>query len=182
MEIVKNKQDYVFFWKTHETYGWASQWYPSPFTATVDFEGKMETVEFPTTEHWMMVQKALLFKDYEMAREMLKIKEVTQKTMTKVKALGRKVKDFDNKKWHEERERIVVEGNLHKFRQNEELKEKLLKTGKREFVEASPRDRIWGIGFGEKNAMKMKARWGLNLLGKALDTVRYALSEEEPEA
>ena len=71
-----------------------------------------------------------------------------------------------------------------KFRQNEERKEKLLGTGNREIVEASPRDRIWGIGFGEKRALEsegVKRRWGLNLLGKALVEARRTLREEAEE-
>ena len=132
-------------------------------------------MEFPTAEHWMMVQKALLFKDYEMAREMLAVKEATSKTMAKVKALGRKVQNFDEKVWVAERKRIVREGNKHKFEQNAELREKLLGTEERHLVEASPRDRIWGVGFGAQNAPKNRARWGLNLLGEALVEVRAAL-------
>jgi predicted NAD-dependent protein-ADP-ribosyltransferase YbiA (DUF1768 family) len=40
-------------------------------------------------------------------------------------------------------------------------------------------DRIWGIGFDEKNAGKARRHWGLNLLGKALMDVRRRLREEE---
>jgi len=135
--------------------------------------GEEEEVTFPSAEHWMMVQKALLFKDVEMAREMLECEDMVQ-----VKALGRKVENFDEDKWIEERMRIVVEGNLHKFRQNEGLKQKLVATGEKRIVEASPRDRIWGIGFGEKNALKSRDRWGLNLLGQALEETRRMLSWE----
>ncbi|KAM6492515.1 protein of unknown function (DUF1768) domain containing protein [Amanita muscaria] len=174
---MKTAEDYAFFWKTNEVHGWASQWYCAPFTASVDFGGETETITFLTTEHWMMVQKSLLFKDYETARAILAVEEATSGAMATVKALGRKAKDFDEAVWVKERERIVVEGNKHKFEQNKELREKLLSTGKREIVEASPRDRIWGIGFGEKNAVKSQERWGLNLLGKALMEVRSALLE-----
>jgi ribA/ribD-fused uncharacterized protein len=59
------------------------------------------------------------------------------------------------------------------------LKALLLATGERELVEASPMDRIWGIGFGEKNAGRARRHWGLNLLGKALMDVRKRLREEE---
>jgi len=138
----------------------------------------METVEFLTTEHWMMVQKSLLFKDYETARKILEIKETGSKAMARVKALGRKAQNFDEAEWVKERERIVMEGNMHKFWQNKELREKLLETGEREIVEASPRDRIWGIGFGERNALKNEARWGLNLLGKGLIHVRNIIREK----
>ena len=59
------------------------------------------------------------------------------------------------------------------------LAEVLLATGEREIVEASPMDRIWGIGFGERKAEEVgRERWGLNLLGKALMEVRSELREE----
>ncbi|KAH9477865.1 N-glycosidase [Psilocybe cubensis] len=92
--------------------------------------------------------------------------------MRYVKGLGRKVQGFDEETWVAAREKIVLEGNLLKFQQNPEIKEKLMATGSKHIVEASPRDRIWGIGFGEKNAMGQKERWGLNLLGKALEKTR----------
>ncbi|KAI1198075.1 DUF1768-domain-containing protein [Nemania serpens] len=55
----------------------------------------------------------------------------------------------------------------------------LLATGDRELVEASPRDRIWGIGFGAKNAGANRRRWGLNLLGKCLMEVREQFRSED---
>lgn len=76
---------------------------------------------------------------------------------------------------------IVVDGNYHKFTASEDagrLREMLLATGERELVEASPMDRIWGVGFNPANAGRNRERWGLNLLGKALMRVRTRLSEE----
>jgi len=61
------------------------------------------------------------------------------------------------------------------------LRERLLATGEREIVEASPMDKIWGIGFGWKNAEKRRAHWGLNLLGKALMKARDRLRAEAEE-
>jgi ribA/ribD-fused uncharacterized protein len=133
--------------------------------------GDEEEVTFPSAEHWMMVQKALLFEDAEKAREILEVPD----DMAAVKALGREVKNFDDEKWVSAREKIVLEGNIHKFSQNKELKAKLLATGTKRIVEASPRDRIWGIGFGAKNALKNRGRWGLNLLGLALEETRSRL-------
>lgn len=72
-------------------------------------------------------------------------------------------------------------GNYYKFTQDEELKRVLLDTGDRELVEASPRDRIWGVGFGAKNAEKSRGKWGLNLLGQALMEVRDRIRREEEE-
>lgn len=115
------------------------------------------------------------------------------------KALGRQVKDFDEKIWDErkynlmlsyssstdlraaDKLRIVEEGNHHKFTISEDaenLRAMLLATGDRELVEASPRDKIWGIGYAEKDAGYKRARWGQNLLGKALMSVRRRLRDE----
>ena len=56
------------------------------------------------------------------------------------------------------------------------LKAKLLATGTKRIVEASPRDRIWGIGFGAKNALNKRGQWGQNLLGRALEETRKELN------
>lgn len=130
-----------------------------------------------------MHSKAILFSDDIIAAKILKT--TSPKTQ---KALGRKVKNFNEKVWLENRERIVEEGNYWKYvsgkdegelRDGRSLKEKLLETGNREIVEASPMDRIWGVGFGEKNAESRRKDWGLNLLGKALMAVRERIRKEE---
>jgi len=156
--------------------GWLSQWYYSPFKATIKIGGQTESVVFPTAEHWMMVQKALLFGDEEIALKVLKKQEVNSKCMAEVKALGRKVRGFDDDTWVTKREEIVREGNMHKFGQNAELGQKLVATGTAKLVEASPRDRVWGIGFGAVRAEERLDSWGLNLLGRALEEVRAAVS------
>ena len=69
----------------------------------------------------------------------------------------------------------MIQGSLYKFTQNEHLRTHLLNTEKRIFIEASPYDRVWGIGFTKKNAASDKGRWGLNLLGNALMEVRRRL-------
>ncbi|KAF9028181.1 DUF1768-domain-containing protein [Hymenopellis radicata] len=167
--------DYVFFWKPTEPHGWASQWYPSPFKVEVEGFG---AVRFATAEHWMMFQKALLFNDAGVAHEVIAMTGTSGGKLAQVKALGRKVAGFDEATWNENRSRIVLEGSLHKYQQNEELREALLATGAKKLVEASPRDRIWGVGYGYKNALKMKEQWGLNLLGKALEEAREQLKAE----
>ncbi len=156
--------------------GWMSQWYYSPFEATIKIGGQTESVVFPTAEHWMMVQKALLFGDEEIAREVLKMKEVTSKRMAEVKALGRRVQGFDESTWVAKREEIVREGNMHKFGQNATLRQKLVETGTAGLAEASPRDRVWGIGIGAGRAEERREKGGLNLLGRALEEVRAAMA------
>ncbi len=46
-------------------------------------------------------------------------------------------------------------------------------------VEASPFDRIWGVGYDAANAESNRGNWGENLLGKALMRVRDRLQAEE---
>jgi len=72
---------------------------------------------------------------------------------------------------------IVIEGNLHKFKQNEDLKDFLLATRGKVLVEASPVDAIWGIGLARDHEDALcPTKWrGPNLLGYALMTVRDML-------
>lgn len=92
--------------------------------------------------------------------------------------LGRQIPDFVDSVWEVERYAIVLEGSYLKFSQNEDLKQLLFATRDRELVEASPRDRIWGIGFGKDAAGMHREELGLNLLGKALMEARTRLREE----
>ncbi|KAI0085509.1 hypothetical protein BDY19DRAFT_986997 [Irpex rosettiformis] len=180
-----SRDDYVFFWKVDMPYGWASQWYYSPFKARIQLKlGATTTVdskrelEFLSTEHWMMACKALVFGDLEVLQKVL---DSGVGDMRAVKALGRKVQNFDDAVWKQVREEMVLVGNLHKFRQNEEIRKELFGTGEKMIVEASPRDRIWGVGFEEKRALEVKDRWGLNLLGKALMKTRKILRDERED-
>lgn len=161
---------YVFFWgHTPNKDGSVgktcfSQWFESSFT--------VEGVEYKTAEHWMMAGKAKLFKDEEML-----VKIIVAKTPGAAKKLGRQVRGFDSDTWNQHRSEIVVQGNVHKFEQDEAMKTFLLNTKERVLVEASPRDRIWGIGMGQNNEKATHpTQWrGLNLLGFALMEARDRL-------
>jgi hypothetical protein len=118
----------------------------------------------------MMYQKALLFNDAEMASQI--IKESNPKL---VKAMGRKIKNFDQKVWDENKLKIVTKGNILKFAKDRKLTDILLATGGRVIVEASPYDKIWGIGKSvDEQGIENPSSWnGLNLLGIALMSARY---------
>ncbi|KAI9771672.1 MAG: hypothetical protein M1840_001888 [Geoglossum simile] len=161
----------VFFWKeTERPYGCFCQWYKHPFTETRNDE----SIAFVTAEQYMMYHKALLFSDPDVATQILRAQGGRAQ-----RALGRKVHNFTEEAWAANRLRIVQDGNCLKFSQDPDLKQILLATGDREIVEASPRDRIWGVGYGAKNAPAMRENWGLNLLGKALMEVRRQIQEEQ---
>ena len=143
-----------------------SQWWPAPFT--------VEQFRYPTAEHFMMAEKAHLFADEETRAQVLKAGSPKA-----AKQLGRQVKGYQESVWVAARFQIVVTGNLAKFSQNRELGKYLLATGDSVLVEASPVDRIWGIGLAaDSEQAKNPEQWrGLNLLGFALMEVRQRLRE-----
>jgi ribA/ribD-fused uncharacterized protein len=120
----------------------------------------------------MMHGKAILFGDAEIAEQILAVADPRAH-----KALGRKVRGFDEHAWRKAREEIVLEGNRAKFTQNPALLEALLATRGTELVEASPMDRIWGIGMGSSNPNATdRTKWkGQNLLGRILTRLRDEL-------
>ena len=99
------------------------------------------------------------------------------------KELGRAVKNFDDRIWKANRRRLVTEGNIAKFEQNEKLKSFLLSTCGIVLVEASPVDSIWGIGLiADDERAKDPMMWqGENLLGFALMDVREKLLRTQTE-
>ena len=165
---------FLFFWGHRPakdgriTKACFSQWYESPF--------EVAGVTYPTAEHYMMAAKAALFGDVQTHERIL-----AAKTPGAAKALGRQVVGFDEDIWAQERMRIVVDANLGKFTRNAQLSDFLLNTGDQVLVEASPVDRIWGIGLAaEEPDTQHPSRWrGLNLLGFALMEVRDALARRQ---
>ncbi|EZF32054.1 hypothetical protein H109_07876 [Trichophyton interdigitale MR816] len=169
----------IFFWKPEQEHGYLGQWWKSPFTVPTEDGG--EELKYENCEHYMMHQKGVLFAPDDPVTQQILAPSGPVPGPKAIKALGRKVPNFDEEVWKKERFRIVVQGNYYKFTQNPDLKAQLLETGDRELVEASPLDRIWGVGFGAKNAPARRAKWGLNLLGKALMEVRDRIRREEEE-
>ncbi|WP_449064886.1 NADAR family protein [Planomonospora algeriensis] len=146
--------------------GCLSQWWPADFA--------VDGVVYRTAEHFMMAGKARLFGDEETAARIVAAGHPKQ-----AKDLGRRVRGFDERTWAAARFDLVVRGNLAKFGQHPELGGFLLGTGNRVLVEASPVDRIWGIGLAadDERAGRPGSWRGLNLLGFALMEVRQALRE-----
>ncbi|HTL86559.1 MAG TPA: NADAR family protein [Acidimicrobiia bacterium] len=152
---------YTFFFTEASPF---SQWYRCTFTVGAN--------TFNCAEQYMMHGKALLFGDTETATKILAADHPRDH-----KALGRKVKPFDDAVWKRECEAIVRAGNHAKFTQNEDLREKLFATNGTTLVEASPYDKIWGIGLAATDPRaKDPSQWkGRNLLGKILTELRDEL-------
>lgn len=142
-----------------------SQFFKSEF---VDETGQV----FNYAEQYMMYNKAITFSDTEIAKNIL-----LESKPSNIKKYGRQVKNFDSKVWDRVKFDIVVKGNYLKFSQNDKLRDILISTGDSILVEASPTDKIWGIGMSQRDPLRHDVKnWkGQNLLGKALMKVRDML-------
>lgn len=160
-------EEFTFFWD-----GPFSQWHACYFV--------IDKIEYNCAEQFMMAEKARLFEDEE-TLEMIMETDVpaTQK------ALGRQVDGFRKDVWEDDETdngrphcwNVVFRGNMEKFGQNSYLLQELLNTSGTTIVEASPEDRIWGIGLGENDpGARSRHSWqGLNWLGEVLTEVREHL-------
>jgi ribA/ribD-fused uncharacterized protein len=144
-----------------------SQWWPCRFVV----DGQLYT----TAEQFMMAGKARLFGDAAALAEILATHDPAA-----CKALGRKVRGFDGARWTAAAFEVVTRGNVAKFGDDPALRAYLLGTGDDVLVEASPVDRIWGIGLASDHASvgDPHAWRGQNLLGFALQRARAILRGE----
>lgn len=129
---------------------------------------------FSSLEQYMMYQKAVCFKDEEIAEKILATTDVAV-----IKALGRQVKGYNDGYWNGVRQLLVYEGLKEKFTQNENLKKLLLDTEDSILAEGAVNDRIWGIGLSMKDSNRLESeKWrGQNLLGDAMMMVRNWIKE-----
>lgn len=127
-----------------------------------------------SSEQYFMAKKAEYFGDNETLKEIL-----ASKTPKDAKALGRKVKNYNDEEWAKVREEKMYEGVYAKFSQNKDLKDFLLSDEFKDkgFVEGSPIDGVWGVKIHyESPNIDDESNWdGLNLLGKVLNRVREEL-------
>lgn len=154
---------HVYFWKNKTPF---SNFYHAPF------EYKGHTLLF--SEQGFMLEKALLFDPSKVDAI------VAAKRPEEAKRLGREVQNYREDVWRAKRYDLMVEVLKAKF-QREDLRKILLATEDRTLVEASPYDRIWGVGLAVEDARILDERkWrGQNLLGKALMEVRAYLKTQK---
>ena len=151
----------VFFWHHTGPYGFLSNWYPAEFT--------IDGVTYRDTEQYFMAQKAIRFGDTTRLAEIMAAEDPAT-----YKKLGRLVENYDPAVWNAVRYEVMKTGNRAKFAQHPELRQKLLATGDALIAEASPRDCIWGIGYGAERArLTPPDRFrGQNLQGRLLMELR----------
>lgn len=155
-DLSPNSEPYFFYHASHPF----SNHYWRTFT--------VNGLVFPHLESFLMYCKARLFRDFDMA-DLIAHEADPQRC----KLLGRKVHGYDEEIWAGKREEYHVTGGIRKFSQNPDLRDMLVATYPRELVEASPTDRLWGIGMSANDARILQRElWGRNLCGKGLMQMR----------
>lgn len=166
-EDEKTKEEFSFFWESRSPF---SNWHSAHF--------KVGDKQFNCSEQYMMYEKARLFKDENMMNQIINTADCK-----KQKFYGRHVQNFKQSVWKENRILIVYWGCYFKFSQNPKLLKALKKTKGKTLVEASPNDKIWGIGLRISHPdAKNRNKWkGQNLLGQILTHLRCVMFKENYE-
>ena len=156
----------IYFYNLKNKFDYMSNFYKTNFT---DKEG----IKYICSEQYFMYHKC---KTFDPNNNILLQTILTEKSATKIKKCGRQLQNYDDTIWKEKRYNIMLEALRLKFNQNEIIKQKLLETKPKILYEASKNDKIWGIGFYDKDAIHNKSKFGKNLLGNALMEIRTELS------
>jgi ribA/ribD-fused uncharacterized protein len=158
---MRQTDTHIYFFSNTD---YLSNFYPSKFI--------VNNITYTCNEQYLMAQKAVLFNDLDAFSQIM---NTTKPTI--MKKFGRKVKNFNDEIWKLNRNRILYEGLIEKFKQNDSLKQSLIQTKSLILVEASPYDRIYGVGLGQNDDRILdETKWlGKNLLGQILMQVRANL-------
>lgn len=150
---------FTFFWRNHSVF--------SQHHAGVPF--RLHGVRFATAENFMMWRKGQVF---GLSPQVLA--QIVAAGPNEAKAIGRTIPNYDNARWHAVARGHVTEGNRAKFGQNPAALRTLLDTAGTTLVEASPHDRVWGIGLYEQDrrAQRRETWLGSNWLGEVLTALR----------
>ena len=145
------------------------------FSNAYDAPFQVDSVTYPTVEHYFQYQKAKMFGDEDTATKILK--SASAKTAA---TYGKKVKDFKEEEWNAKKDEVMQTAVRAKFTQHPELRKKLLETENRPIGEADPRDKYWGIGTGaDTSKAKKPDQWpGKNRLGVILTELRESLKTD----
>lgn len=120
---------------------------------------KIDDVTYPTAENAFQAMKCKKAKDRV---------AFVQMTPVEAKRAGKRVDLRSN--WNKDRNKVMYHILWHKFTQNEELKKKLIATGKEKISHVNHwRDTYWGVYNGK----------GKDVLGRMLMNIREKLQETE---
>lgn len=158
------KQKIINFFRGDAEYDFLGNWYPAEFI----YAGR----KYVSTEQYLMEQKASLFRDQEARDEIMRLTDFDE-----IKAMGRKVRNYDEELWSAVRFQVIRRGIRAKFQQNRDQLSKFMETAPAVLAETTEKDKLWGIGISMDDERKTDvSKWeGQNLLGDVLMTVRRDL-------
>jgi ribA/ribD-fused uncharacterized protein len=162
-------EDKILFYSDKNTYGYLSNFYECNFTDNIN--------NYNCSEQYFMKKKQELFDPTNL---ILSNKILLNNDPKKIKQFGRQVKNYNEEIWNNSRYEIMKNGLRFKFSQNQNIKQKLLDTFPKNLYEASPYDNIWGTGYIALDTLNLindnkQNKLGQNLLGKALEEIRFDL-------
>jgi len=169
-------QDTLAFYKENEEYGIFSNFarhkqFIYVFPENFKKPGYPEFAICNYAEKCIMLIKALLMDDKIRFKLILESDNPFE-----TKRLGKQVRPWDQEKWDYYIKQIAYDVIYQKFTKVSGLKRVLLNTQDRIIVEASPHDKIWGIGLDKYGPIHDHSKWqGQNILGYALMEVREKL-------
>lgn len=136
---------------------------------------RAEGALFKSAEHFVVAEKARMFKDLPSA-----LKAIMAKTPERAHTIGQGIQGFDEAIWAENCEALLVKANFYKFKAHQLLRDFLLCTGDKVLVYADADDLLLGAGFAcdSQQYLTDPTRWpGKNLLGFSLMTVRDMINQ-----
>ena len=164
--IIMETESEIYFYTLKNKFAYMSNFYKTNFTDS-------DEILYNCSEQYFIYHKCKIF---DPSNKILLENIINETSATKIKKYGRQVQNFNDIIWKEKRYNIMLEALRLKFNQNEIIKQKLLETNTKILYEASKNDKIWGIGYYDKDAIHIdKHKFGENLLGNALMEIRSEL-------
>lgn len=173
---MKETDTHIYFYGTSDIY---SNFHPARFDAEIfhhSFETGRKLFSFNCSEQMFMALKAVHFNDMESLD--LIMKAVLPQTQ---KAIGRKIREFDDEEWEGVRFDYMCIAVTQKFKNIPHLRKRIIESYPKKLVEATSNDRIWGIGIDLwDNRIYDESKWeGENLLGEALEHARDLIMKNQ---
>ena len=136
----------------------------------------IENETYSCVEQYYVATKAKFGRDWKL------LDDVMQETDPgRMKRMGRYVKNFCADSWDGEKVSVMIIALNAKFRQNPDLRVRLMLSSPLRLVEASPYDGFWGALMSKDDAnIQCPEKWmGKNVLGGLLMDLRMQLLSED---
>jgi len=165
----------VYFWKADEPNGILSNFAVTPFTYVSTTNREYDVF---CSEQAFMIEKCIFFKENEAEQNEMIQNILNEDNPDTIKKIGRSVQTEEKMDgWKKVNVNIMSKVCHQKFEKNKKANEFLKETKDAELVEASPSDKIWGIGRTKEDDLNAqgKKRPGMNKLGTCLMNIRNFL-------